>query len=149
MAAVACLLWGITASVGKYQANQSIQKVRADANRQIDSVNQESALALEASRKRSLQRSADTAAAALSPFFALKGQVSEISDRSLQSVVRNLVKNESLRFVAVTDSSGKVLASSDLTMVGREVQPPARLEIATSSIGADQPMGSLMLGEEL
>lgn len=147
VAAVVSLIWGSCSSVGMYQANQVAEKLRVTSAKQASAALLASANAIKESRRQGIQNTADAAAAALAPFLVLRGQVPEITDRSLQSVVQNLVLNPNLRFVAITDSTGKVLASSDLTMVGREATPPSGLQIARSQIGSEPPVGSVLVGE--
>jgi hypothetical protein len=128
---------------------RTVEKARDSANAQIAAAKQASLVDLRESKRQGLQQSADAAAASIAPFLVLRGQVSEISDRSLQSVVRNLLTNQKLKFVAILDVAGKVLASSDLTMVGKSVSLPSGLQIAKSRIGTNPALGGIVLGEAL
>ena len=102
-----------------------------------------------AAEKAGIERAAKGFASAVAPFVALKGQVPEVSDRSFQSAVRNLLATGNYKFVAVTDASGTVLASSDLASVGRPLNAPSGAETATAPItgpsATDPKLGEVVL----
>lgn len=76
--------------------------------------------ALRASREEAAQYQATAFAMAIQPVMTLMGQVPEVTDRSVQSATENLARNGNYSFVAVTDAAGKVISSSDITVIGRE-----------------------------
>jgi hypothetical protein len=69
-----------------------------------------------------VMQAAAAAAAAVQPAFTFRGQVPEITDRTLQSVCETLLLTNAYDFVAITDTGGTVLASSDLAIVGRPIE---------------------------
>ena len=145
-AMVVLLVWAIGASIAATGAKSANADLRASNATALASTKSEYEAQLAASKKSGLEQSAQSVAATLTPFVALQGQVPEITGRSLQAVVRNLVQNREYRFVAVSDASGKVVAASDLTLVGRPMTAPSGMEIATAQIGADASQGSVTLG---
>ncbi len=74
---------------------------------------------LGATREQAAEQQATAFAAAIQPVIGLKGQVPEITDRSIQSATENLARLGNYSFVAVTDTAGKVISSSDLTIIGQ------------------------------
>ena len=147
-AVAACVLgvWAISASLATGRANEALAAVKADAQKTLTAAQAQAAQDLGAARQAGLRRTAQAVARVLEPFVAIKGQVPEISDRTLQSAVRNLVKDRDLRFVAVTDASGKVVAASDLTLVGRPLASPSSMAVESAPIGDDPGRGSVAIG---
>ena len=139
-------VWAVLATtfLGLVKTDLEVQRASADKERAAMKADYEIKLAN--ARNAGLRQTAAAAAATLAPFVALQGQVPEITNRNLQAAVRNLVQNRDLRFVAVSDGSGTVVAASDLTLVGRQMATPPGMEIATAPIGADGASGSITLG---
>ena len=139
-------IWAIGASIVATGAKSENATFRASSAKTLESTRTDYETRLADARKTGLQQTAQSVAATLTPFVALQGQVPEITGRSLQAVVRNLVQNRDYRFVAVADASGKVVAASDLTLVDRPMRAPSGMEVATAQIGADASQGSVSIG---
>ncbi|MGV3618917.1 MAG: hypothetical protein ACO1SV_26625 [Fimbriimonas sp.] len=75
---------------------------------------------LGAAREEAARNQALAFAAAIQPVMAFRGQIPEVTNRSVQSATENLARQGNYSFVAVTDTNGKVVSSSDLTVIGRD-----------------------------
>ncbi|RYG25768.1 hypothetical protein EON82_05860 [bacterium] len=140
------LIWGITASISGMNARAEVAALRESSQSTLVSTKSDYEGQLSQAAKASLQSTADGIAATLAPFDALRVQDADLATSPLQSVVRNLVLDRKLGFIAITDSSGKVLASSDLTQVGRPLRTPSAMEVATARIGSAPEQGTVVVG---
>ncbi len=96
-------------------------------------------------REQAAAQQATAFAAAIQPVIGLKGQVPEITDRSIQSATENLARLGNYSFVAVTDTEGKVISSSDLTIIGQNFT--GRLTEGVSKVdGQDQAAAAIGSG---
>lgn len=133
-----CLMWAVAITLASANLKAAFDGKLA----QVEAANQEHLALVE---RRSNEQSAKAAAAALRPLMALNGQIPEVSDRTLQSVVGNLVAGGNYRFVAITDNAGKVLASSDLAMIGRPIPASGHPEAVSAKIGEYPWFGTVVL----
>jgi hypothetical protein len=138
---IVLLVWAIWATV-------SARGIETRAEESIRRVRDEAALQVREARQEALDGTARAVGVTLVPLMVFKDQVPEISDRQVQQVVEGLLEREGYRFVAVSDASGRVIASSDLALVGRPVQaaspPLAGVMRAQAPIG-DPSLGSVVL----
>jgi hypothetical protein len=113
---------------------QRLQSARAEAAAQVTSARTESAMKV-----------ARAFAAGIQPILALRGQVPEITDRTVQQATEALIREGDYRLVQVIDRSGLVVASSDLASVGRRgaagPTDPAGVEVVDDSVQAVTPIG--------
>jgi C4-dicarboxylate-specific signal transduction histidine kinase len=105
------------------------------------------------------QRLADTAATAeayaagIAPLVALRGQVPEITERTLQQSVAALIADGDYTRVEVTDASNRIIASNDLARIGQQTppMPPQErmdedgLHVVRSIMSGDTIVGTLIL----
>jgi hypothetical protein len=64
---------------------------------------------------------ARTLGASLHQIFVMRSQFPEISDRTFQAIATEMANTGDYKLVAVADSSGAIIASSDLTLVGTSI----------------------------
>ncbi len=64
---------------------------------------------------------ASTLGASLHQLFVMRSQFPEISNRTFQAVATEMAGTGDYKLVAVADSSGAIIASSDLTLVGTPI----------------------------
>lgn len=133
----ACILWAISVTVASANLRESFEDQMALA----DAQSQRQATMLQ---KDGLRQSAESVAASVKPLLIFKGQVPEITDRTLQAVVSDLVDTGRYCFVAISDSDGKVLASSDLALIGKSKATPPANSVETN-IGDAPRLGTLIL----
>ncbi|HVT14410.1 MAG TPA: hypothetical protein VHE55_19260 [Fimbriimonadaceae bacterium] len=134
----ACVMWTVALTVASANLKASFDGKLAQA----EATNQEHIAFVE---RQANQETAAGVAAALHPLLALKGQTPEISDRTLQSVVSGLLANNDYRFVAITDNGNRVLACSDLALIGRQLPAKDHPDAATAKVGAYPWLGSVVL----
>jgi hypothetical protein len=80
---------------------------------------------------------ARTLGASLHQIFVMRSQFPEISDRTFQAIATEMANTGDYKLVAVADSSGAIIASSDLTLVGTSISQIPKSDsplVATSSI---------------
>jgi hypothetical protein len=80
---------------------------------------------------------ARTLGASLHQIFVMRSQFPEISDRTFQAIATEMANTGDYKLVAVADSSGAIIASSDLTLVGTSISQIPESDsplVATSSI---------------
>ncbi|HWA82940.1 MAG TPA: hypothetical protein VG820_05885, partial [Fimbriimonadaceae bacterium] len=112
MILAACVMWTVALTLASANLKASFDGKLAQA----EATNQDHIAFVS---QQANQRTANGVAAAVRPLMALKGQLPEISDRTLQSVVAGLLAGNDYRFVAITDNGDRVLACSDLALIGR------------------------------
>jgi hypothetical protein len=76
-------------------------------------------VAVDDARKIGGEHSASALASGLHQLFLLRSQYPEISDRTFQAVCAELAATQSFDLAVVTDSNQRILASSDLKLVGQ------------------------------
>lgn len=125
---------------------------RADAARGVQIAQENAAKQVKDGQQAGLSRTAAAIAASIQPVMALKQQVPEITDRTLQAVCQGLLQDRKYRFVAITDAQGVVVASSDLALVGKPLSggaPTAGALEAMSRIGTSETnLGTVTLRME-
>lgn len=94
------------------------------------------------SRKAGALSQATAFAAAIQPIMTFRGQVPEITDRSVQAATRNLAQRGNYSFVAITNPAGRVIASSDLTIIGRDFKGTLQEGVAAVD-GENQAVASI------
>lgn len=95
------------------QNDQKNQDMLTAQGRQSDAMLMET-------RKEAALNQATAFAAAIQPIMGFKSQVPEITDRSVQAATERLARQGPYSYVAITDATGKVIASSDITIIGRD-----------------------------
>ncbi|MFI5386718.1 MAG: hypothetical protein ACHQ50_11435 [Fimbriimonadales bacterium] len=134
----ACILWAAAVTKASVDLKTSFngQMAQADTNYQRQ---------LAYSRTLGMRQTADAVAASIRPLMTLKDQVPEITDRTLQSVVAGLVEQGNYSLIAVVDDRGRVLASSDLALIGKPMPPNPRSNSVSAPIGDVPQLGSVVL----
>lgn len=104
------------------EKSDSREALAMNEQRSQDLLNQQGersqAVLIEAQKEAALNQ-ATAFAAAIQPIMGFKDQVPEITNRSVQSATERLARQGPYSYVAITDAAGKVIASSDLTIIDR------------------------------
>lgn len=133
-----CLMWAIAITLASANLKAAFDGKLA----QVEATNQEH-LALV--QRQSNEKNAKAVAAALRPLMALYGQVPEVSGRTLQSAVGGIVDCGDYRFVVIADGAGRVVASSDLALIGRPLPTSGHPGAVTARIGEYPWLGTVVL----
>jgi hypothetical protein len=112
-------LWTEVAGA-KSDASKAIAQNDQRNQELLNTQGEKSAAVLMETRKEAALNQATAFAAAIQPIMSFKAQIPEITDRSVQGATESLARQGSYSFVAITDADGKVIASSDLAIIGRD-----------------------------
>ena len=104
----------------------AVQSVRVTAQEgrhrsELASMRTEHASDLDKMRTSASSSLARTLGASLHQIFVMRSQFPEISDRTFQAIATEMANTGDYKLVAVADSSGTIIASSDLTLVGTSI----------------------------
>lgn len=100
-----------------YQSGRLWMSARAHAD-QIERSNTAHAQQLDSLKQMSAQDAADACAASLHQLFVMRSQFPEISNRTFQAFVKEVSASGRFSLIVVADSTNKVMASTDLTLIG-------------------------------
>lgn len=124
---VAALFFGIMTiwlwtglNAAKSQGKSQLLTSEQQGQERLEGQKLESQRTLSATREEAALQQASAFATAIQPIMSLKGQVPEISDRTIQAATKNLAQLGEYSFVSVTDADGRVIGSSDLTIIGQD-----------------------------
>lgn len=102
----------------------AVSRVAASKEEALRKAQSAQVAALDQAKKEAGVREAEALAAGLHQLFLLRSQYPDLSDRVFQAVCGELAADGAYDFVAVTDSTRRILGSSDLTRVGTTFASP-------------------------
>lgn len=112
-------LWSEVSSE-KRESREALALNEQRSQEQLNQQGQKSDAVLMETRKEAALNQATAFAAAIQPIMGFKAQVPEITDRSVQAATESLARQGPYSFVAIADAAGKVIASSDIAIIGRD-----------------------------
>lgn len=137
---------------------QTVAVSRAHASKQeaLQKAEQAKVAALDGAKEASSLHTATVLAAGLHQLFLLRSQYPDVSDRTFQAVCSELAATGKYDLIVITDSNGRVLASSDLTQVGTNVGSPigshpaaekveGRWQVKAAILSQDATLGGVLL----
>lgn len=123
-------------------ARTTVAQAQSQNQRILDSERIASEEALQAAYREAARGQATAFAAAIQPLMSFRGQVPEITNRSVQAAAEDLARRGNFSLVAISDSSGSVISSTDLATVGRPF--PGQLEPGVTEVeGQNQAIATI------